>query len=69
MDGLKRERLKKRCNFECCSALIYCPGEGSDAASLPRFGATEPFDEMFCLLAVELLGLMMEATGEQAQTV
>jgi len=35
----------------------------------PRFGATESFDEIFCSLAVELLGLMMEATGEQAHTV
>ena len=36
------------------------PGEGSDPAIQRCFGATEPFDEEFCSLAVELLGPMVE---------
>ncbi len=38
------------------------PGEGSDPAIQRCFGTTEPFDEEFCTLAVELLGPMMEAS-------
>ena len=37
------------------------PGEGSDPAIQRCFGATEPFDEEFCSLAVELLGPMIES--------
>jgi exodeoxyribonuclease V gamma subunit len=43
------------------------PGEGSDPAIQRCFGSTEPFDEEFCSLAVELLGPMMAAAGEKAQ--
>ncbi len=41
------------------------PGEGSDPAIQRCFGATEPFDEEFFSLAVELLGPMVEAMGEK----
>ncbi len=40
------------------------PGEGSDPAIQRCFGATEPFNEEFFSLAVELLGPMVEAMGE-----
>jgi exodeoxyribonuclease V gamma subunit len=42
------------------------PGEGSDPAIQRCFGATEPFDEEFCSLAIELLAPMIEAAGEKA---
>ncbi len=45
------------------------PGEGSDPAIQHCFGATEPFDEEFCLLAVKLLAPMMAAAGEKVQPV
>jgi len=38
------------------------PGEGSDPAIQRCFGATEPFDEEFCALAVELLGPLVAAS-------
>ena len=41
------------------------PGEGSDPAILRCFGSSEPFDEKFCSLAVELLWPMIEAVGEK----
>ena len=45
------------------------PGESSDPAILRCFGSGEPFEEEFCSLAVELLGPMIEAAGEKAQSV
>ena len=45
------------------------PGEGSDPAIQRCFGATEPFDDEFCSLAVELLGPMMEAMKENEQPI
>ena len=45
------------------------PGEGSDPAIQRCFGATEPFDEEFCSLSVELLGPMMEAVKENEQPI
>ena len=33
------------------------------------FGTTEPFDDKFCSMAVELLAPMIEAAGEKAASV
>lgn len=42
------------------------PGEGSDPAILRCFGTSNPFDEEFCSLAVELLRPMIQAMGVEA---
>ncbi len=46
------------------SSFSSNPGEGSEPAIRRCFGSEEPFDEEFCLLAVELLKPMIENSSE-----